>query len=142
MKNKTIIAGVAATVTLLLLGWIVYGMLLRDFLPENLNKSIFRAEADLKWWALIISNLFWGFMLAILLSWANTSGFASGMQRGLLIGFLVAASYDLGLHFMVVYYITRNGLIVDIVVATILSGIAGGVIGMIIDPARSKPLTA
>jgi hypothetical protein len=131
MNNKTIIAGIAATVAGLALGFLIYGVILGDFLLANFNKTIFRPEAELKWWALIISNIAWGFVLAILLGWANTRGFMSGLQRGLVIGFLFIVAFDMGLHFMSVYFLTRNALIVDIAANTVICGIVGGIIGLI-----------
>jgi hypothetical protein len=131
MKNKTIIAGLAAGVTFFLLGWLLYGMVLSDFMKNNYNSCANRPMEEFKWWAMILSNLLWGFLLAVTLGWANTRGFSSGMTRGLIIGFLIAASYDFSMYSMLTVFLTTNALIVDIASTTVMCGIVGGIIGVI-----------
>jgi hypothetical protein len=137
MKNKTIIAGLAGGVVFFLLGWLIYGMLLGEFMASNYNSCANRAEADMIWWSLILSNFLWGFVLAVILSWANTRGFMSGMQRGLLIGILIASAYDFSMHSMLTVFLTTNALILDIVMTGVMCGIVGGIVGMIIGPEKN-----
>jgi hypothetical protein len=141
MKNKTIIAGLAGGVAFFLLGWIIYGMLLKDFMASNYNNCANRAEADMIWWALILSQFVWSFLLAIILSWANTRGFASGLQRGLLLGLLIQASFDLSMHSMLTVFNNTNAMIMDIAVATVMTGIVGGIIGMILGSDKGTAAT-
>lgn len=138
MKNKTIIAGLAAGVTFFLLGWIIYGMLLKDFMANNFNNCANRAEADMVWAALILSQFVWGYLLTVILSWANASGFSSGMQKGLIIGFLIETAMDLGMYSMLTVFNNMNAMIVDIAIVTIMCGIAGGVIGIILGSGKNQ----
>ncbi len=132
MKSKTIIAGLVGGVTFFLLGWIVYGALLMDFMKANYNNCANRAETDMIWWALILSNFIWGFLVAVVLSWGNTKGFMPGLQRGLVLGFLFSAGYDLSMHSMLTVFLTTNALIMDIVVNTLMTGVIGGVAGLVL----------
>ena len=66
-NNKILLAGFLGAVTLFLLGFIVYGMLLSEFMAQNagapgVNKNI--EEMSFGW--IIVSNLAGGFLLAVI----------------------------------------------------------------------------
>ncbi len=138
MKNKTIVAGLAAGAIFFLLGWVVYGFILKDFMESNYNNCANRPMEDMIWWALIVSQFVWGFLLAMILGWANARTFSSGMQKGLIVGVLISAAYDLSMHSMLTVFLTMNALVVDIVVNGVMCAIAGGVIGMILGSEKNN----
>ena len=131
MNTKTIIAGILAGVAYFLLGGILYGMLLADTMASMAGsaKDVMRTPEQVAFPFLIIGNLFAGFLLAYIFGqWANISTPMGGLKAGAIIGFLAVSSFDCTL------YATSNimilqGILIDIVVFTVMSAIAGGVAG-------------
>jgi len=80
--KKVIIAGITGAVAYFLIGWVVFGILMKDFYATHMNTSIQRAETDMVWWALILSNLIWGFFMAYVLNrFGNANSFSSGRLK-------------------------------------------------------------
>lgn len=129
MNTKTLLAGLVGGVAAFFLGWLLYGMVLMSFMAEHSNTSVMRAEADMVWWALILSNLLWGLSLALILSWANVSDFMGGMTKGAIFGLVLTLGWDLSLYSMSTWFTDTTGLIVDVIGGTIMTTVIGGVVG-------------
>ena len=123
--NKILLGGMAATVTLFVLGWVIYGMLLMDFMQANYDQSMMKAEGGMVWWAMIVSNLASGFLLAIVLSWSNAKTCTDGIKIGGIIGLLMALSIDLSFYSMSNMLLSFTPVIVDTIVSGVLWAIAG-----------------
>lgn len=87
MNKRTLIGGIVGGVAFFFLGWLVYGILLLDFYNANGNQSINRPMEEMVWWALIASNLFSGFLVAIVFDWTNTIDVAAGIKKGPYLAF-------------------------------------------------------
>ncbi len=111
-----------------LLGWLVYGILLMDFMSANTNTCTSRPEAEMIWWAIIVSNLIFALLLTIVLKWSGASQIVDGIKTGALFGFLMGLSMDLGFYSMTTMYNNLTVLIVDVVVFTLLMAVVGMVI--------------
>ncbi len=111
-----------------LLGWLVYGILLMDFMSANTNTCASRPEAEMIWWAIIVSNLIFALLLTIVLKWSGASQIVDGIKTGALFGFLMGLSMDLGFYSMTTMYNNLTVLIVDVVVFTLLMAVVGMVI--------------
>ena len=111
-----------------LLGWLVYGILLMDFMSANTNTCTSRPEAEMIWWAIIVSNLIFALLLTIVLKWSGASQIVDGIKTGALFGFLMGLSMDLGFYSMTTMYNNLTVLIVDVVVFTLLMSVVGMVI--------------
>jgi hypothetical protein len=130
--NKILLGGIAGGIIFLLLGWLIYGVLLREFMMANSNQCAARPMQDMIWWAMILSNLAWGLVLSLVLSWSNTSTPGTGAKIAGITGMLFAASIDLNFYSMTTT-ISNVGLIaVDIVVYFAMSAIAGAVVALIL----------
>ncbi|MBK8517474.1 MAG: hypothetical protein IPL55_14660 [Saprospiraceae bacterium] len=126
--NKILVAGLIGGVFSFFFGWLIYGILLADMMPENVP-DLNRAEADMIWWAVIVSNLLYGILFAyVFVQWASISTWMGGAKAGAILGFLITASYDTGLFAFTKMH-TMQSMIMDIVVGTIFAAIVGAVIG-------------
>ena len=110
-----------------LLGWLVYGILLANFMEAQTDTSLNRPDDQMVWWAMILSNLVLGLLVTLVLKWSNASKFTDGIQTGALFGLLFALSMDLMMYSMT-SMITVTALIVDVIVMAILLAIVGLVI--------------
>ncbi|HLF45881.1 MAG TPA: hypothetical protein VI548_05625 [Chitinophagaceae bacterium] len=128
--NKFLIGGIIGGIANFLLGWLVWGMLLMNFLKENMGTAtgVMKAENEMVWWALIVGNLFWGFVLSYVLNKSGTSGVGGGATTGAMLGFLIAGGFDFTM-LGTANIMTLNGVLVDIVASIVVSAIVGGVIG-------------
>lgn len=137
MNKQTIIGGVAGGVAFFFLGWIIFGMILMDFYMANGNQCANREEADFVWWAMIASNLAYGYFLALIFQWTNTSGFMNGAIKAGIMGLLLMGSFDLGMHAMTTWFIGKRLLVADILANGVFSALGGGIICWVMDKVKS-----
>src|ERR1043165_5437186 len=76
-NNKFWIGGIVGGVLYFLLGWLIYGKLLMEYMnahsgiSKELHDQVFKPETQFNWGALIASNLLGGFLLAAIIGWAR-----------------------------------------------------------------------
>jgi hypothetical protein len=136
--NKILLGGLAGGATFFLLGWLVYGILLMDYTKANYNQCAMRPMEDMIWWAIILSNLAFGFLLSILFSWSNTSGIAAGIKVGGIIGLLMGISFDISMYSMSSMFSSLTAVCVDIIVYAILTAITGAVVGLVMGTVKKN----
>lgn len=128
--SKFIIGGVIGGVLFFLLGWLIYGMLLMDFMMQHSNTSTgaFRAEADMIMWSMALGNLGLGFLLSYVCSKGNVNSVSAGAVTGLVTMLLVSLAYDFILYAQLTLWDT-TALMVDIVTSAIIGAVVGAAIG-------------
>jgi hypothetical protein len=129
--NKILLGGLAGGIALFLLGWIIYGILLMDFAATNYNQCMNRPNMDMIWWALILSNLAFGFLLAFIFSRTGTTGFVGGAKLGAIIGIFLSLSIDLGYYSMTTMYVRPSAILVDVAAYIIYIALAGAVVAWV-----------
>ena len=131
-SKKFLIGGIVGGIAFFLLGWLVWGILLMDFMKSHSNSSsgVFRAEADMIWWALIVGNLAMGFLLSYVLSKAAVNSASGGITTGAVFGLLWAVAIDCMMYAQVNLYDTTS-MIADIGASIVVTGIVGGIIGWV-----------
>jgi hypothetical protein len=129
--NKFLVGGIIGGIAYFLLGWLVWGMLLKDFMANNAGSAtgVMRADDQVVWWALIIGNLFSGLALSYVLNKAGASNAGSGAATGAVISLLIAAGFDFTMYGVSNLMNTTSAL-VDIAASTVVGAIVGGIIGM------------
>jgi hypothetical protein len=123
----TLVGGIA----FFFLGYLIYGLALASFFSGHAGAATgeMKSMEEIVWWALIAGNLSSGALLTyIFLKWANISSFGSGASAAAAIGFFMSLSMDL------IRFATSNSLdltasLTDVVVGTVMAGVAGGAIG-------------
>jgi hypothetical protein len=139
MKTYRIIyAGLAGGLAFFLLGWLVYGILLNDFMMNNYNNCSSRPSNEMVWWAIILSNLVSAYLIAIVISWANAKNIVDGIKIAAILGLLITASMDLSLYSMSTTFLNTKALIIDVAVATLLWSVVGFVISFVIFSGKKK----
>ena len=128
--NKFIIGGIIGGVVYFLLGYLVFGLLLKDFMANNMGTAtgVMKADMDFVWWALIVGNLFSGLALSYILSKAGVSSAGAGAGIGLAVSLLICAGFDftwLGVSNVH----TLKGVLADIAASAVMGAIVGGIIG-------------
>lgn len=130
--NRILLSGIAGGVVYFLLGFLFYGALLVKFFEANAGTAQGAMKTNPTWWALILGNLFIGILLAtIFVRWAGIKTFGAGAQAGAIIGALMALGIDFTM-FGTMNISNLTATIVDVLVATVMMAITGGVVGWVL----------
>lgn len=134
MDTKKLLMGtMVGGLTFFVLGFLIYGLALESFMEEHAGSAtgVSRGEAMI-WWSLLLANFASGaFYTYVFLKLSNITSFGSGFSAAATMGIMIAASVDF------VMYGTSNMMdltatLVDIVAYTVMSGLGGGVIGVVL----------
>ncbi len=130
--KKLFIGGFTGGILFFFLGWLVYGMLLTDFMEKNAGTAtgVSRGE-DVVMWALVLGNLLFGFLLSYIFVRAGISSFGSGLATGAIIGLLFSASIDL-IMYGTTNLMNTTAIAADVAAFTVISAITGGVVGALL----------
>jgi hypothetical protein len=133
MNTKVLLAALAAGVFYFFGGWVIYGMLLMDFMTANTTfyEGLMKSEEEMNFAALIVGNLVWGILIALIVFRTGGKSFKDGAITGLWVGFLMnLAFYAMYSALMNLY--SNTYMAVDMVVGTLFVAIGGGIAGLII----------
>ena len=129
--KKLFSGGITGAVAFFLLGWLIYGILLMDFMTKNPGAAGNIGKTSPDFLYLIIGNLAQGFLLAYIFVKANINNLLAGMVTGAVIGLLLAVSFDCMLY-ATSTIISRTAMAADVVAATIMTAIVGAIVGKVI----------
>ena len=130
--NKILMGGITGGIVLFLAGGLLYGLLLGDFITENMGTAsgVNKDVPDMLW--LIIGNLAYGFLLSIILgSWANKTTWLEGAKSSVIVGVLLAVFFDTMMYATTNIY-NLTAIFIDIIAVTVMSAIAGAAIGYVL----------
>ncbi|MBP1598259.1 MAG: hypothetical protein H6Q05_3636 [Acidobacteria bacterium] len=122
---KILKGAVAGGIVFFLLGWLVYGVLLMNYMTANMNQCAARPMQEMIWWAMIASSLLTGLLLTMVLKWAGAKAILDGLKTGAVFGVLLASGMDLGFWSMTKMYNNFAVMVVDIVVYTLMMSVVG-----------------
>jgi hypothetical protein len=130
--SKILLATLVGGIVFFLLGWLVYGILLMDFMQNN-SQMVAGAEKDPPvWWALIVAHFLFALLLAVIYGrWASISTFATGAKAGAVIGIILSLGIDLFFYATMVGH-TATTIIVDVIASVVIMAISGGVIAWVL----------
>jgi hypothetical protein len=132
MNSKSLLAGIAGGVVFFLLGYVVYGMLLSNFMQTHAGSAtnVPRNMNDYMLWLIAVGNLLYAFLLVYIFGKAGISTVGSGFATGAIVGLLTTASSAF-ISYATTNLLTGSGMAADIIAFAILSGIAGAVIAWV-----------
>jgi hypothetical protein len=140
--KKFIIGGIVGGIVYFFLGYLFYGKLLTDFFHSNAGTAtgVDRAMDHFEWWALALGNVLSGCLLSYVFVKSNVNSAGAGLLTGAAIGLLVAAAYDL-VSYGVTNLMTTTSVFGDIGTFTVMSAIAGAIVGWICGLIGKAPAT-
>lgn len=123
MKIKNfIIAGVVGGLVDFLLGWLFYGMLFKDFFPQD--------QANMHLEFIFLGCLVYGLFIAyIFTKWAGITEAGTGAKAGAVIGFFFALSVNL--FMMSSKEPDYQMIVMDTAITIVMSAIVGAVIALV-----------
>jgi hypothetical protein len=141
-SQKFIVGGIVGGIVYLILGWLIYGMLLKDFMASNASSGTMRPDSDIVWWALIVGNLCMGFLLAYVVGKGSAASAAKGAAVGFVLGLLVSLGYDLIMYATSTVMTSLKGLAADVAVSAVMSAITGAVVGWVLGMSKKTVAAA
>ncbi|HSN09001.1 MAG TPA: hypothetical protein VLS85_08175 [Hanamia sp.] len=138
-SSKFLAGGIIAAVIYFLLSYLLYGVLFKSFFDQN---GMVADMSKFTWWAMILSTVAAGFLIAYVLSVARATTMGKGFAIGLIVGLLMELSIDLGMYGMGQSMMDSSAIGVDVVITAILSGVAGAVVGMVYGTGKKETAAA
>jgi hypothetical protein len=140
-SQKFIVGGLVGGIAYFILGWLIYGMLLKDFMAANFSTSM-RPDAETIWWALILGQLAAGFLTAYVIGKAGATTAGAGAGVGFVVGLLVCLGFDLTMYGVSTTISSLKGLAADVAASAVISAIAGGAIGWVMGMSKKTVAAA
>jgi hypothetical protein len=128
MNMKILRGTVFGGIVYFLLGWLLYGILFMDFFSANMNQCANKADEDMIWWAMIVSNLATALLLTLILKWSGAKGIVDGLKTGAIFGILLTLSFNLSSWSMTTMYNNFPSLLIDLLVSTFMLTVVGMII--------------
>jgi hypothetical protein len=137
-SQKFLLGGIAGGVVYFLLGYVFYGLLLKNFFADN---GMTADMDNMIWWAMIAGNLAGGLLLAYILSKAGVVSAGGGAAMGFIIGLLMSLSFDL-IMYGIGHGMTLKGIAGDVAVSAVMPAIAGAVVGGVLGMGKKTVVVA
>lgn len=125
--KSLVISSLVGFVFNFLLGWVLWGILFKDFfpMPEGASENLLMIALGCLFSCVLLAYIF--------LQWANISTAPSGIKAGAVIGFFTALSFNFFMQGMVAMdTINWTTIIMDVVLTVVSTGLTGGVIAFVI----------
>ncbi len=132
--KRLTIGSVVGTITLYLLGILIWGNLFAEFFDANAGSAVGVDRESQIVWAVVVGSLFYAVLLTLALESRSASkSLVDGLKIGAVVGALLWGTADF-IHFGTSNIDTLTGAVAD----TILEGIRGGITGGVIAAVLSK----
>jgi hypothetical protein len=107
-------------------------------MTANYNQCATKPMEEMVWWAILLSNFVSGFLLAIIFSWTNTTGWMAVVKIAGIVAFLMIASFDLSMYSMSTMFGSLSVVFMDIIISTVFTVIIGAVIGLVMGMGKKE----
>jgi hypothetical protein len=138
MNGKLILSGITSAVVGFLSGWLIYGVILMDYMKNAMMQYDGLMKDPPVIWAIFLANLVTGMLYGWLYNIMKVHNFIQGLLYGLVISVLVTTSFDLYFFASMNLYISVTPMILDIFVSTLIGGLMGGVAAIILGMGKAK----
>lgn len=128
--KKLVVGGIVGGILFFFLGWLLYGMLLMDFMTNNPGVVSGYSKETPDFLYLAIGNLLSGFMMAYIFIKANINTLMGGLIMAAVVGLLMAASYDCVMY-ATTSLVSKKMMLADVLASTAMSAVAGAVVGLL-----------
>ena len=127
MNKNFVMATITGGITLWVLSFLIYGVLLADFFA---NDAI---NPEPIMWAVTLGQLLSAAFLAIILGWKGVANAREGFQAGAIIGAVMGLAFGLMLYGTILGMHTMATLLGDTVVSLVVYGVGGAAIAMVLN---------
>lgn len=129
--KKILIAGTIGGILFFLFGWVVYGILLKNYFFNHTGASGHLDRIDIEIVIVFLGSLLQGYLYAYIFTRANVETFKDGLITGGTIGFLIISSFDI-MMYGTTLILSKHSLVVDILASTTIAIIVGSIVGWVL----------
>lgn len=131
MYKRFITAVAAGSITMLLVGFLLYGIVFAGLFREGAltMPGVMKQKPEILW--VIAGQVGFGVLITLIVSWRGATSFTNGAWTGAIIGFLMAIGYDFAQYGTSNIW-TLKATLFDPFITAVLVGSAGGVIGFVL----------
>lgn len=132
MNSKVIVAALLGALASFILGFLIYGLLLMDYMSANMIPGAMKTEAEMgasSFIFLYLGTLASSLLLAYVFDrWANIRTAGGGAKAGALLGLLMILCFDFGMY-ATTNLLKMNFMLLDIALNVVFAAVAGAIIG-------------
>ena len=129
--KKMLVAGTVGGVLFFLLGWLVYGILLKDYFFNNTGAAGHLDRVDVQLATVFLGSLLHGFVYAYVFTRANVASLKDGMITGGIIGFLMVSAVDC-MMYGTTLILSKHSLVGEILASTSIAIVVGALMGWVL----------
>ena len=132
--KKLFIGGIVGGILFFLLGWLIYGNLLLNFMHDNPGPAgnLDRTDKDMEFLYIAIGSLLQGFLIAYIFVKANVSSVGSGFITGGVVGLLMTAGIDC-IMYGTSTILSKKMMAADVAAATVMAAVIGAIVGLVMN---------
>ncbi len=131
MYKKILLSTLGGAVTLFLIGGLIYGFLLADYMAEQMAAGKACMNAEMSLGIIGVINIVQALLLSLVIDKFGISTWQSGAVAGAWITFLMIIWFDLWM-LASFNFMPTSFILIDVVINTIFGAAAGAVIGLIL----------
>ena len=130
--KKLFVGGITGGILFFLLGWLVYGNLLANYMQSHQGAAtgVNRPDMEMDFLYLSVGNLLSGFLIAYIFIKANVVSLSNGLITGATVGFLMGASFDC-IMYATTFIASKHMILADVIAITVNSAIVGAAVGFV-----------
>ena len=128
MNSKTLIGGLLGAIVSFAAGYLIYGLLLKDFFTQHTVFYAGLVKDPPEIWAIGVANLAWGLLTAYIFSMSNIKTAGKGFVNGFIIFCLVALGCDLFVYAQMELFHLKL-LAIDVALTAVLGALGGTAVG-------------
>ncbi len=129
--KKMLIAGTIAGVLFFLFGWVVYGILLKDFFFKNTGAAGHLDRIDIQLVIVFLGSLLQGYVYAYVFTRANVESLKDGMTTGGILGFLMISAFDC-MMYGTTLILSKHSLLGDVLASTSIAIVVGAILARVL----------
>lgn len=130
-RSRFVLAALAGMVAIAVVGSLLYGILFAGLFQANMGSAtgVMKDPPEYLWVGL--AHLPFAVLLALVVSWRGATSARGGAVTGAILGFLMAASYDLS-QYGTTHLWTLELTLIDPFITMVMVGAAGAVVGRVL----------
>jgi uncharacterized membrane protein len=138
MNRSFVLAALSGMVAIAVFGGLLYGVVFARLFEANMGSAtgVMKSPPDLVWVGL--AHVPFGVLLTLALVWRAASSARRGAQTGAILGFLMAASYDLS-QYGTTHLWTLELTLIEPFITMVMVGAAGSVVGAVLGRTSPRP---
>ncbi|MFK7957126.1 MAG: hypothetical protein AB8B96_13610 [Lysobacterales bacterium] len=134
--SALVISTVASSITMMMLGFLLYGVLFASLFKEGaiVLPGVMRATPQILW--IVVGQVGFGVLVSLVVSWRGALSFLGGAWTGVVFGFLMATGVDFAQYGTSNLW-TMKATLLDPLITAALVGAGGGVSGLVLGRFRA-----